>query len=108
MSKSKKNTIDLKILFLTMGLMLLGYLFYPWPSWKKMFNGLRKGLFHHLNLYKNYGSKCKILMKLKKTTVHTDKKLRNIQINFLKKVTENLESFSYNKIIIILQAYSFE
>ena len=36
------------------------------------------------------------------------KNLNNLQINFLKKITENLENFSYNKIIANLhEMYSF-
>ena len=51
----RKILLILKILFKIMELMLLDYLFYQIVLLKKMFNGLRKELFHHLNLYKSYG-----------------------------------------------------
>ena len=55
MSKSKKNTIDPEKIIANYGADQLDYLFYQTVHLKKMFNGLKKELFLHLNLFKNYG-----------------------------------------------------
>ena len=52
----KKIQLIQKILFQIMELTLQDYLYYLIALLKKMFSGLKKELFLHLNLFKNYGT----------------------------------------------------
>ena len=55
MSKSKKNTIDPENIISNYGADAARLFIYQIVLQKKMFNGLKKVLFLHLNLFKNYG-----------------------------------------------------
>ena len=75
-----------------------------------MFNGQRKELFHHLNLFKNYGLfNLKITEQINKDHLNdSSKNLVKFTNKFLKKVSDNFDSFSYNVIIANLhEMYSF-
>ena len=87
-----------------MELMLLDYLFYQIVLLKKMFNGLR-GIVSSYKLSKIMDLNTKILQEIKKDHKHdTDQEIEKYTNKFLK-VTENLENFSYNKIILICTRY---
>ena len=110
MSKSKKNTIDPENIILNYGADAARLFILSDSPPEKDVQWSEEGIVSSFKfIQKLWSLNAKILDEIKKNHDHdTDQEIEKYTNKFLKKVTENLESFSYNKIIANLyEVYSF-
>ncbi len=110
MSKSKKNTIDPENIILNYGADAARLFILSDSPPEKDVQWSEEGIVSSFKfIQKLWNLNTKILNEIKKNHDHdTDQEIDKYTNKFLKKVTENLESFSYNKIIANLyEVYSF-
>ena len=110
MSKSKKNTIDPENIILNYGADAARLFILSDSPPEKDVQWSEEGIVSSYKfIQKLWGLNSKILDEINKNHDHdTDQEFEKYTNKFLKKVTENLESFSYNKIIANLyEVYSF-
>ena len=110
MSKSKKNTIDPENIILNYGADAARLFILSDSPPEKDVQWSEEGIVSSFKfIQKLWSLNAKILDEIKKNHDHdTDQEIERYTNKFLKKVTENLESFSYNKIIANLyEVYSF-
>ena len=110
MSKSKKNTIDPEDIILNYGADAARLFILSDSPPEKDVQWSEEGIVSSYKfIQKLWVLNTKILDEIKKDHDHdTDQEIEKYTNKFLKKVTENLESFSYNKIIANLyEVYSF-
>ncbi len=110
MSKSKKNTIDPEDIILNYGADAARLFILSDSPPEKDVQWSEEGIVSSYKfIQKLWNLNAKILDEIKKDHDHdADQEIEKYTNKFLKKVTENLESFSYNKIIANLyEVYSF-
>ena len=89
--------------------MRLDYLFYLTAHLKRMFSGLRRIVSSYKFIQKLWNLNSKILIEIKKNHLKdSDERFDKETKKFLKKITVNLDTFSYNKLIANLhEMYTF-
>ena len=110
MSKSKKNTIDPENIIQNYGADAARLFILSDSPPEKDVQWSEEGIVSSYKfIQKLWNLNTKILQEIKKDHKHdTDQEIEKYTNKFLKKVTENLENFSYNKIIANLyEVYSF-